>query len=174
MFTAAAALISAVTGLVVVVQQLWPEHSPDSKTVSMSAAGGAITTDTLTSTPSRTQGGRLSVRFPAGTHAEVGEAAYDVAGSDVTVGNPGQLTLALRVRMTNNGRYPANFWSRSFRLRVGSDTGAPSNVLDNLVAPGTTDTAEVDFRVDALTRDATLFVGDDVAKAVSLPVTITR
>ena len=170
MFTAVAALISAVTGLVVVVQQLWPDQSSPPTAVSTSDPGAALTTDTVTSTP----GPRLNVRFPAGARAEIGDAVYDVVGSGITVSNPGQLTLALRVRMTNNGGAPANFWSRSFRLRVGSDTSAPSNFLDDLVAPGTTDTAEVDFRVGALTRSATLLVGDDVAKAVSMPVSISR
>jgi hypothetical protein len=174
MFTAAAALISAVTGLIIAIQQLWPEHSSKATAVSTSRPGGAVTADTVMSPPSTTPASKFTVRFPAGMHAEVGEAAYDVVGSGVTVSNPGQLTLALRVRMTNKGRYPANFWSRSFRLRVGSDTGAPSNLLDDVVEGGTTDTGEVEFGIADSTRTATLLVGDDVAKAVALPVRISR
>ena len=173
MFTAAAALISAVTGLVVAMHQLWPEHSSKATAVS-TASPGAVTADTVMSPPSTTPASKFTVRFPGGTHAEVGDAAYDVVGSAATVSNPGQLTLALRVRMTNKGRYPANFWSRSFRLRVGSDTSAPSNLLDDVVEGGTTDTGEVDFGIAEATPRATLLVGDDVAKAVALPVSLSR
>ena len=170
--TAAAALITAITGLVVAVRQLWPDHSARPAAISTTGAGATIGQTASTGSTAGAAAG--TVGFPAGTHAEVGEAAYDIVGSDVTVSNPGQLTLALRVRIANNGRYSANFWNSSFRLRVGADVTAPSNFLDEVVAAGTTDSGEVDFRVDSGTRTATLLIGDDAAKAVSVPITIIR
>ena len=74
--------------------------------------------------------------------------------------------LALRVRMTNN----ANFWSRTFRLRVGADTSAPTNFLDEVVEAATTKIGAVDFSVAAAARRATLLVGDDPSKAIALPL----
>ena len=110
MFTAAAGLISAITGLIVAVQQLRPESHPPT---ARSAKGAESTTpaDSAIDRPSA-----IRVQFPAGRHAEAnGGLRYDVLSTGARAGNPGQVTLALRVRLTNPGRFPANFWSASFR-----------------------------------------------------------
>jgi hypothetical protein len=95
---------------------------------------------------------------------------YRILAARATASNPGELTLALRVRMTNGGRYSANFWNCTFRLRIGADTSAPTNFLDELFEAGTTKMGDVDFNVAAGARRATLLVGDDPAKAISLPL----
>jgi hypothetical protein len=172
MFTAAAGLISAVTGLVVAVQQLHPTHrggaatAADTRPVSPSANAPASGDG---SAPPRAAA--LRVSFPAGrTVTANGGMRYDLLSGRTTVSNPGQLALALRVRVTNPGRYDANFWNATFRLRAGAETGAPTSLLDDLVHGGTTDVADVVFAVPASTRRATLLVGDDPAKAIALPL----
>jgi len=168
MFTAAAGLISAITGLIVAVQQLRPESHPPT---ARSAKGAQSTTpaDSAIDRPSA-----IRVQFPAGRHAEAnGGLHYDVLSTGARAGNPGQVTLALRVRLTNPGRFPANFWSASFRLRTGANTSAPSNSLDDVVNGGTTDVGEVDFTVASTTGTATLLVGDDPAHAIALPLRFT-
>jgi hypothetical protein len=181
MLTAAAALISAITGLIVALHQLLPSgHSTPqpsaataTQTTSEQAAGatGAGETAAGTKTP---PANRTSARvsFPSGRTARVGEARYDVAGAGASAGNPGELVLAVRVRMTNQSRYDGNFWNRSFRLAAGGETSAPTNFVNDLVPGGTTKTETFDFTVPASTRRATLLVGDDPAKAVSLPLVL--
>jgi hypothetical protein len=114
----------------------------------------------------------LRASFPAGRHVEINGLRYDVLTASVSAGNPGQVTLALHVRMTNPGRYPANFWNATFRLRVGAGTNAPTGFLDDVVEGGTTDVGTVDFTVPASTRQATLLVGDDYTKAIALPIAL--
>jgi hypothetical protein len=110
------------------------------------------------------------VTFPSGRTVRTGDAGYRVLTARAGRTNPGELMLALRVRMTNNGQYDANFWSRTFRLRVGAETSAPTNFLDEVVAAGTTKIGDVDFDVPAAVRQATLLVGDDPSKAIALPL----
>lgn len=179
MLTAAAGLISAITGLVVAVQQLrGDDHSSDASPSAVQAtasttgsgsaepSGGVITSPAGAATAAR-------VGFPSGRSVRIGEATYQVLTARAGAANPGELMLALRVRMTNDGPYAANFWNRTFRLRIGADTSAPTNFLDELVEAGTTETGEVDFSVPGAARRATLLVGDDPSKAIALPLRLT-
>jgi hypothetical protein len=174
MLTAAAGLISAITGLVVAAEQL----RPASHTSPATAAAITRAADTTPATATSQSGSEspptsvvaAHVSFPAGSHVQLGSYRYDFLSATATAGNPGELALAIRVKLTNDDRFDANFWGRSFRLRIGSDVNAPTNFLNDLVHGGTTGTAEVDFTFPAATRNATLLVGDDPAKAVSVPL----
>lgn len=165
MFTAAAGLISAITGLIVAIQQLRPASRTSSATSTGSAEVSAPTS------PASDRASAIRVQFPSGRHVEAnGGLRYDVLSASARAGNPGRATLVLRIRLTNPGRFPANFWSSSFRLRTGASTSAPSNFLDDVVGGGTTDTGEVDFTVATTVGTATLLVGDDPAHAIALPL----
>lgn len=178
MFTALAGLISAVTGLIVAVHQFQPSHSASPPTQAVAAPSPALAETTpavANASPSPSKAHLLKVAFPAGRHAETnGGMRYDFLGAATRAGNPGQLQLVLRVRVTNPGRYDGNFWSSTFRLRVGSDVASPTSFLDDVVHGGTTDTAKVDFSLSAAARRATLLVGDDPTQAVGLPLTFAR
>jgi hypothetical protein len=168
MFTAAAGLISAITGLIVAIQQLRPA-SHEASATSTESAGVSTPATSATERPSA-----IRVQFPAGRHVEAnGGLRYDVLSASTRAGNPGEATLALRVRLTNPSRFPANFWNASFRLRIGADTSEPSNFLDDVVNGGTTDIGEIDFTVATTTGTATLLVGDDPAHAIALPLRLT-
>ena len=168
MFTAAAGLISAITGLIVAIQQLRPASHAASATSTGSAALSPP------AAPATDRPSAIRVQFPAGRHVEAnGGLRYDVLSASTRAGNPGQATLALRIRLTNPGRFPANFWSSSFRLRTGPNTSAASNFLDDVVNGGTTDTGEVDFTVATTAGTATLLVGDDPTHAIALPLRLT-
>ena len=47
---------------------------------------------------------RYAVASPSGRDAHVGDARYRVLGARATAGNPGEVVLALRVRMANDDR----------------------------------------------------------------------
>ena len=176
MLTAAAALISAVTGLVVAVRQLRSDDNGSSEPPGAATAvrGGASRGQTVNGESDIVPNTRTyAVTFPRGAIARVGENRYQVLRARATGGNPGEIELALRVRMANDSPYDANFWSRTFRLRVGTETSAPTNFLDELVAGGTTKVGDVDFTVGAAARRATLLVGDDPHKPIALPLRLS-
>ena len=176
MLTAIAALLSAITGLVVAVRQLGsdddgsPQAPPAATANPDNGSGRNAVSGESEITPNAGASSGYAVRFPSGTRMRVGANRYQVLRAKATNGNPGEIELALRVRMTNESAYPANFWSRTFRLRVGADTSAPTNFLDEVVEGGTTMVGAVDFTVPAAARRAALLVGDDPAKAVALPL----
>jgi hypothetical protein len=168
MFTAAAGLISAITGLVVAIGQLRPASHASSAT---STASAELSTPATSATDRPSQ---IRVQFPAGRHVEAnGGLRYDVLSAGSRAGNTGRVTLALRIRLTNPSRFPANFWNASFRLRTGADTSKPTNFLDDVVDGGTTDTREIDFSVATTAGTAALLVGDDPAHAIAVPLRLT-
>jgi hypothetical protein len=179
--TGLAGLISAFTGLIVAVQQLRPTSHPATATTQASALGTkspAANTSAATVVADRTGASGASspvvVSFSEGRHAQIGAYRYDVLAATARAGNPGELGLVLRVRMTNGGSFGANFWSATFRLRLGASISAPTNMLDDVVAGGTTDVGEVDFTIPSSARRVTLLVGDDASKAVALPISLNR
>jgi hypothetical protein len=178
--TGLAGVISALTGLIVAVQQLRPTSHPAVSTTRASALGtnaSAANTSASTVAAGRTRasGARspMVVSFSKGQHAQIGAYRYDILAATARAGNPGELGLALRVRMTNGGSFPSNFWSATFRLRLGASISAPTNMLDDVVAAGTTDVGEVDFTLPSSARRVTLLVGDDASKAVALPISLS-
>ena len=176
--TGLAGVISALTGLIVAVQQLRPASHPAAVSTTQASALGTnasaanTSASTVAAGRTRASGARspMVVSFSQGRHAQTGAYRYDILGATARAGNPGELGLALRVRMTNGGSFPGNFWSATFRLRLG----APTNMLDDVVAAGTTDVGEVDFTLPSTARRVTLLVGDDASKAVALPISLTE
>ena len=183
MLTAAAGLITAITGLIVAVQQLRPSHSdaggtapstvPADAPPTTGAASTALTTTRATVTGGATHEAAAVVL--QGRRARIGTLLYEVASARAVPDNPGDRRLVLKVKLTNSGRYDANFWAASFRLRAGDHTAAPApptDELDDVVHGGTDETAQIDFVLPAAARQATLLIGDDPARAVALPLRV--
>jgi hypothetical protein len=89
-----------------------------------------------------------------------GDAVYKLLSADLENYSPGQSALHLRVRMTNNGRYGANFWAASFRLLVNDMLEPPLGDLDEVVASNSAKEAEIIFVVPANATTAGLQMGD--------------
>lgn len=179
LLTGLAALISAITGLIVAVQQLRPTSDPTAPTMQASALGTKSSTantsdSTLAAGRTGASGARspVVVSFSEGQHAQIEAYRYDILAATAQARNPGELGLVLRVRMTNGGSFQGNFWSATFRLRVGASISTPTNMLDDVVAAGATDVGEVDFTLPSSAHRVTLLVGDEASKAVALPISL--
>jgi len=181
MLTAAAGLITAITGLIVAVQQLRSSDSEAGGTALNTVATNAPANQGAASTPltrtrakvNRGAANGAAAVFLQGRRARVGTLLYEVVSARAVPDNPGDRRLVLKVKLTNSGRYDANFWARSFRLRAGAHAAAPApptDQLNDVVHGGTDETAQIDFVVPAATRQATLLIGDDPAHAVALPL----
>jgi hypothetical protein len=174
--TAIAGLVTAITGLVVALNQLGvgfgTEAAPTATASSVAeppaSSAGPDATDVLETTA----GAPYTVTFPGGTRARVGDAVYDIVGARVGRGNPGELALTLSIRMTNDGRYDANFWDRSFRLLVEGRARAPVGGLNELVAARSTEEGPVEFVVPETARQLTLLVGEEEREAVRIPIAL--
>jgi hypothetical protein len=93
-----------------------------------------------------------TVTLPQGSQITLVDAAgdrigYEILQTQVERISPAQSLLKLTVRMTNGKPFPVNFWNESFRLRLGTDTLAPSNFLNEVVDGNSTKTGEIVFTV---------------------------
>jgi len=178
-FTAIAGVITAITGLIVAVNQtgLWSHGDAASRgrtAESNTLDSTAPSSRTSGTTDSVMHGGPLAFRvsFPQGTDATLGDAAYKILGTHVGPRNPDELALRLRVRMTNNGPYPANFWSATFRLLVNGVARAPIDELNELVDGNSAGTGVVTFAVpESVRRLALLLLFSD--QKVRLPMKLS-
>ncbi|HUK34822.1 MAG TPA: hypothetical protein VLV86_12955 [Vicinamibacterales bacterium] len=172
--TGLAAIITAVTGLIVAFnhttsrsEQVQPSSFPSS-----SAPTGAATTSR--SSASGTRAGTQTVDLPALHQVKLdgGAAVITVLSAEVDPIDADRRSLKFGVRYMNAGRYPANFWSASFRLLVDDVPHPPTNVLDEVVASDSAKDGDVGFELPVAAKDVVLQIssGDEKSRLVfSLP-----
>jgi TIR domain len=89
-------------------------------------AGMTSSTGVPTSGPPR------AIVLPRMAEAAHGHLIYALLSGDVASrGNAS--TLRLRIRLSNEGRYPANFWDSSFRFAVQGQVLSPTSGLNEIV-----------------------------------------
>jgi hypothetical protein len=144
--TALAAVITAVTGLIVAVDQLGilgDDERPLSAEVATSAATGGNQTGTETALSGDPT--RYRVAFPRGDVATFDDVVFEVIRRGVEERNPGELVLAFMVRMTNNRFTRDNFSDDDVRLLVDGVARAPSNDVFTAVDSNSSVEEEVIF-----------------------------
>ena len=163
LLTAAAAVITAVTGLLLGLGQLgiFDAGRPAASTASASsAAAGAAPpggTDRPTSAPFAT-GTRAewTVALPAERKFRAADVEYEILGARVRTDVAGKVALTVTFRCTNHGRYDINFWDSTFRLNAAGISHSPDSGLNELVAGDSSKSGDVRFVLPADTREALL------------------
>ncbi len=158
LLTATAALITAVTGLVIGLDQIgWLKQSdrldPAATLRKVEPAaeepgiGGAFES-----------AGTWAVDVATGESFRSGEVEYVILGAEARPDIDGHVAVTFTVKCINHDRFDMNFWDASFRLLAGDDLIAPTSGLNVLVAADSSATGKVVFVVPDSTRDATLVV----------------
>ena len=170
MLTATAGIITAVTGLIVALHQAGIFDGEKQKVPQVQNEG--IRPPKVSKNPvvppvpdatkpsSTSQVAPYSVNLSAGTQVRVGDLVYTVLTARLERYAPNKLSLKFEVRMTNNGRYPANFWASSFRLLVDDVPRAPENDLDEVVKDHSAKEGIVEFVIPDTTTAVGLQIGD--------------
>ena len=185
--TATAATITAVTGLVVALRQLsvfghTAKRPPaegharaDPAEGTKPDGAGAETGTTATSPAGREQAGPFPVSLKAGEEVRLGGNVYKILSARLDRYNTEKRALHFTVRMTNHGRFPANFWSSTFRLIVDGVPKAPEDLLDKVVASESADEGELEFIVPAATQSAILrLIGGDESTEIPFELSGAR
>ena len=164
LLTAAAAAITALTGLLVAAHQIGclDRTLPTaSQTQSHPIGNGSRSTkaEGAESSPANSLAPR-QLALPAATEVRAGEFVYKLVSARLISYAPGKVTLRLAIRMTNNGRFDANFWAASFRLWVNESLQAPVNDLNEIVAPHSANDADVEFVIPDNVSMVGLQMGD--------------
>jgi hypothetical protein len=167
--TATAAIITAVTGLIVALHQtgLFDRERHEIPQSQNEAVKPPEVTASLAGPPPSTskpppinRAAPYPVNLSAGTEAKVGDFTYKILAARLDRYGPNKLSLRFQVRMTNNGRYPANFWGASFRLVVAGVPLAPDNDLNEIVDGHSAKEGVVEFVIPDTTADAGFQIGE--------------
>jgi hypothetical protein len=173
--TGVAALVTAVTGLIVAFNHTG-NRSGDVPTASLSASSGTrggSPAASQTPGPGGSAGGAQPVTLPALNRVKLagGDAVITLLSAEVEPLDLERRSLKLIVRYVNAGRYPANFWSSSYRLIVDDVPGAPTNSLNEVVAGDSAKEGEVIFELPAGAKEVVLQIssGDEKSR---IPLTL--
>jgi hypothetical protein len=166
--TGVAAIITAVTGLVIAFDPTG-NRSEDPTPASLSASGGAqppvSAADSRTPPPPQSGARAQSIALPPVNPVKLagGTAVVTILSAEVEPLDAERRSLRFGLRYLNAGRYPANFWSASFRLIVADVPRAPTNLLDEVVEGESATEGEVMFEVPASVKSVVLQIssGDE-------------
>ncbi len=163
--TAATAIITALSGLIVAINQTgWFAARPaavansaprSSAHPGASAAADATPTTQNASSPSPAARA-ISVELPALREYQLGGATFALLAADLSPRTTENDQLRVRLRMLNHERYDANFWDNAFRLLVNNVPTAPISGLNEVVPGQSAKEGDVLFVIPHGTPSATL------------------
>jgi len=95
-----------------------------------------------------------------------GDAVITILSAQTEPIDADRRLLKLHLRYTNTSRYPANFWSASYRLLVADVPRAPTNLLDEVVDGDSAKEGDVMFDVPVTEKSVVLQVsaGDEKSR----------
>jgi hypothetical protein len=165
LLTAAAAIITAVTGLLLALHQtgLVNRSAPAQAQSTSQPTGESPTTMQIGSGGTSAVAGTTASRpvtLPQITEVRSGQAVFKLLAARVDPYSADKVSLHLTVLMTNNGSYPANFWANSFRLLADGTLQAPDNDLNELLPANAAKEGDVEFVIPAATSTTGLQMGD--------------
>ena len=161
LLTAAAAVITAVTGLLLGLGQLgvFDGGRPAATSSESPAAGTSLPGGPAQPGGTETgagEGAGWTVALPAERSYRSADVEYEILDAQVRPDVAGKVALTISVRCTNHGRYDVNFWDATFRLNAGGVNHSPDAGLNELVAGDSSKSGDVRFTVPADTRSALL------------------
>jgi hypothetical protein len=176
--TALAAVITAVTGLVIAVRSndgsprdpeppaitaanTQAEAVPPA-TTAVPPATTAVPPPT-TAAPVASAGAGISLPSGMDVRLAAGDVTLRILSARVEPFNREKRSLVLSVRHTNNSRYPQNFWAASYRLVIDGVPRAPTNGLNEVVQGESAKEGEVIFEVPVEAKQVVLRIsaGDE-------------
>ncbi len=174
--TGLAAVITAVTGLVVGLNQISAPSGPEKASPEKPAAvtpqnnskPSSASSDTTASQTAPDGATQQSLALPADMEVKLanGEAIYKILSARLEPYNAEKRALRFTIRYTNNGRFPGNFWDNSFRLLVDDVPRAPTSGLNELVEAQSAKEGDVVFEVPTTENQVVLQIssGDETTK----------
>src|SRR4051794_6363045 len=162
MLTGLAAVITAITGLIVAFHRPGDANgagksasqTPAGIATAASPAGSSASPEPNRPATAAAAAGAPSsqrLKLPALTEVKLagGQTVIKILSAELEPFNAEKRALRIAVRHTNLGRYPANFWGASYRLIVDDVPRAPTNSLNEVVAGESAAEGEVVFEVPA-------------------------
>src|SRR5215472_632934 len=164
LLTGLAAIITAVTGLIVAFNHLSRnEPAPASSTSSAPSSQSPASSTSSGTSPAPTAGSARSSLSGAIALPELhqvkhggGDTVITILSADFEPIDADRRLLKFRIRYLNNGKYPANFWRDSYRLIIDDTPRSPTNSLNEVVAAGEAKEGDVVFQLPVSAKDVVL------------------
>jgi hypothetical protein len=179
--TGLAAIVTAVTGLIVAFNHTGSRSEQVSQAATASPSSGVSRSGASNSTTSAQQpppppgaaSGAQSVPLPALHQVKLagGNVVITILSAQIEPIDVDRRSLKLRVRYLNGGSYSGNFWSSSFRALVDDVPRAPTNFLDEVVASDSAKDGDVVFEFPVSVKDFVLQIGSGDDKS-RIPFTL--
>ncbi len=167
LLTAAAGIITAITGLLVAVHQTGffdrsaqPASQVQSKSPPIGESARPIEAE---GTAIPTAAGFTASRplnLPENSEVRFGQAVFKLLSARLDPYSPDKVSVHFTVRMTNNDRFDGNFWAASFRLLADGSLQSPTNNLDELVSAHSSKEGDVEFVIPTNISTVGLQMGD--------------
>jgi hypothetical protein len=144
--TGLAALITAVTGVIVAYQHLNPTSE---KTATPSSVSSVSSVESASPKGTASGSNAIEIAQPALSEVKLdsGTMVIRILKMELEPYNAEKKALKFSVRYTNNTPYDANFWVRSFRLLVDDIPQPPTNSLNEIVAGNSAKVGDVVFEI---------------------------
>jgi hypothetical protein len=157
--TGLAAIITAVTGLIIAFNRTSSRSEPVSSSSPPPVSRG-VQPATTAESPSP---GAIPLPPLHEVKLAGGAAVVTILSAQVAPIDAERRTLTFDLRYMNAGRYPANFWGRSYRLIVDGVPREPTNSLNEVVDSDSAKEGEVVFELPRGAKDVTLQIssGDE-------------
>jgi hypothetical protein len=166
--TAIAATVTAVTGLILALQQTGVIGG------NATSATGAQQNSTTPSAPrepadatpgpgpAQAVATRQAIQMPDGRsvtmHLVGAKYQYTIVSAERQAQPPGKQLLHFRIRVWTDSSSGLLFWNDSFRVSVGELRFAPTTFVSRAVPRDTTDEDDVEFEIDDSVKEATLVI----------------
>ncbi len=163
LLTAAAGIITAFTGLLLALHQIGCfERSPIAQVESRPTGDGPppAAVESVTTHPAPGSVTSRPLALPPDSEIRSDESVFKLVSARLEPYAPGKQSIHLTIRMTNNGRFDANFWAASFRLLVDGSLEAPTNNLDELVPSHSSKEGDIEFVIPGNISTVGLQMGD--------------
>lgn len=177
--TAGAAFLTAIGGLLVAIHQTGffnrsPQPAPQTQSASRPTGASPSPIDAGNAVTNASPGATVSrpLHLPEITEARSGDSVFELVSARLDPYSPDKVSLHLTVRMTNNGRFPANFWAASFRLSAGGNLQVPTNFLNQIISPNSAQEGDVEFVIPASASTVGLQMGDVGQGKPAIPINL--
>jgi hypothetical protein len=109
---------------------------------------------------------KLPMPLPSNQEVTLSAFTYKILDAKLDRLTPSKLRLRFRIRLTNNDRYPTNFWNRTFRLLEDGIPRSPVSDLNETVEGHSAKEGVVEFIVPESVHQVLLQIrlGNDVAE----------
>jgi len=173
--TGIAALITAITGLLIAAGQLgfFKEKTSEQQISIAKPAENASPAKENLSPVKNTKTENYEARF-AMEKIKADDYDYTILGSTIEAIDPENRELKIKLRLMNNSNYSqANFWDNAFRLSVDGVPASPTSNLNELVEQHAAKENFVTFNVPNGAKDL-IFIIMSQGKPINIPVDLVK